>query len=283
MGQFVNLPLTVVKISLGIFKWKAQDKEHMWGTLGHTPAYSKHLSCGQCHFDESHHIDSVISFPFTDQTAGGDPIKTIPTAQGLHCMLQKVFASYIELQHTGFKWDPSQKNKMHKDAEFILFTPFVKVDSNEAETPCGKFTSRTDNVSMLCRYFQCPTKDSDKPFGRYQVKNVPLIKAMTDVEDVEGLRKLSQHCIKNSAYNISFGMHNDHKFMALALWICFMHCCLICLGIFMIVSLNKLVIILNCQMKLMPGQGNMVTSFPSKVTTTFPKMYFASGILRGKL
>ena len=41
-GQFVDLPLTAVKISLGIFMRKARDKDYMWGTLGYIPAYSKH-------------------------------------------------------------------------------------------------------------------------------------------------------------------------------------------------------------------------------------------------
>ena len=104
----------------------------MWGTLGYIPAYSKHLSRGQRLFVESHHMDSVVAFPLADQTAGGNPIKTIPKAQDLHCMLQKVFASYIKLQKTGFKWDLSYKNKLHKDVEFVLFTPFIKVDSDEA-------------------------------------------------------------------------------------------------------------------------------------------------------
>ena len=67
-------------------------------------------------------------------------------------------------------WDLSYKNKLHKDVEFVLFTLFNKVDSDEAEKLCSKFTSRTGNVSMLCRYVQCPTKDSDKPFARYEVK-----------------------------------------------------------------------------------------------------------------
>ena len=124
---------------------------------------------------------------------------------------KKVFASHIKLQQTGFKCYLSYKNKLHKDIEFILFTPFIKVDSDEAEKLCCKFTSRTGNVSMLCGYYQCPTEDSDKPFGRYEVKNVPLIKGMTEADDVEGLRKLSQHCIKNSMYNIRFGVHNNHR------------------------------------------------------------------------
>ena len=282
-GQFVDLPLTAVKISLGIFTRKARDKDYMWGTLGYIPAYSKHLSRGQCLFVESHHMDSVVMFPLADQTAGGNPIKTLPKAQDLHCMLQKVFASYIKLQKTGFKWDLSYKNKLHKDIEFVLFTPFIKVDSDEAKKLCGKFTSRTGNVSMLCRYCQCPTKDSDKPFARYEVKNVPLIKGMTEADDVEGLRKLSQHCIKNSMYNIRFGLHNNHGIHG-ACPMDMLHALL--LGMFRYIHdcffeqigpNSKLSDELNAWAR---QYGDFISRQSDR---NFPKTRFASGILRGKL
>ena len=77
-GQFVDLPLTAVKISLGMFTRKARDKDYMWGTLGYIPAYSKHLSRGQCLFVESHHMDSVVAFPLADQTAAGQSHQNHP-------------------------------------------------------------------------------------------------------------------------------------------------------------------------------------------------------------
>ena len=40
-GHFVDLPITAVKISLGIFTRKARDKEHMWRILGYIPTPSK--------------------------------------------------------------------------------------------------------------------------------------------------------------------------------------------------------------------------------------------------
>ena len=282
-GQFVDLPLTAVKISLGIFARKARDKDHMWGALGYIPAYSKHLSRGQCLFVESHHMDSIVASPLADQTAGGNPIKTIPKAQDLHCMLQKVFASYIKLQKTGFKWDPSYKNKLHKDIKFVLFTLFIKVDSDEAEKLCGKFTSRTGNVSMLCRYCQCPTKDSDKPFVRYEVKNVPLIKGMTEADNVEGLRKLSQHCIKNLMHNIRFGLHNNHGIhgacpmdmlhaLLFGMFRCIRDCFFEQIG-----PNSKLSDELNAWAR---QYGDFISRQSDR---DFPKKSFASGILRGKL
>ena len=36
-GQFVDLPIAALKMTLGIFNWKACDKDHLWQTLGCAP------------------------------------------------------------------------------------------------------------------------------------------------------------------------------------------------------------------------------------------------------
>ena len=82
-------------------------------------------------------MDSVVAQPLANLTAGGNPNKDVPKAQDLHCMLDKVFESYIKLQNSGFLWDLYYKNQMYYNAEFVLFTPFIKVDSDEAEKLCG--------------------------------------------------------------------------------------------------------------------------------------------------
>ena len=46
-GHFADLPITAVKISLGIFTRKARDKDHFWRILGYIPAVSKHKSRGR--------------------------------------------------------------------------------------------------------------------------------------------------------------------------------------------------------------------------------------------
>ena len=45
-----------------------------------------------------------MAFPLAGKT-GGNPQKNIPKAQDLHCMLDKIFKSYVELQDSGFFWD----------------------------------------------------------------------------------------------------------------------------------------------------------------------------------
>ena len=65
-------------------------------------------------------------------------------------MLDVVLRSYIELQNTGFYWDLKFKNtKVYKDIEFVLFTPFIKVDTEEADKLCGKYQVQTSAVSQI--------------------------------------------------------------------------------------------------------------------------------------
>ena len=57
VGQFVDLPLTAVKISLGIFSQKAREKDHFWKTLGFIPSYSPDSSHSGRSLTETHHMD----------------------------------------------------------------------------------------------------------------------------------------------------------------------------------------------------------------------------------
>ena len=175
-GQFVDLPLTAVKMSLGIFTCKARDKAHLWGTLGCIPAYSHHISKGNRLFMESGHMDSVIAFPTAGCKEGQNINTEMPKAQDLHTILDKILYSHIKLQETGFKWDLQYRGKVYQDVEFVLFTPFMKLDSDEAEKLCGKFTSRTGNVKHICRYCECPTNQSNDPFANYPMKTKLKIK-----------------------------------------------------------------------------------------------------------
>ena len=282
-GQFVDLPLTAVKITLGIFTREARDKDYLWRTLGFIPSYSQHVSRGRRLMVESHHMDSRIAFPDTANLASGIPVNNTPKAQDLHCILDKIFESYIELQNTGFYWDLAYKNKVYENIEFVLFTPFFKVDSDEAEKLCGKFTSRTGNVAQLCRYCECPTNESDKPFVNYELKTTAKIKGMIAANDIEGLRQLSQHCIQNSMYKLRFGTHNNQGIHG-ACPMDMLHALL--LGMFRYIRdcffeqigpTSRLTDEINACAR---QYGELISRQSDR---DYPKTRFASGILRGKL
>ena len=81
-------------------------------------------------------------------------------------MLDTILASYVKLQNTGFIWSLHYREKWYQHVEFVLFTPFLKVDGDEADKLCGKYTSRGHQVAQLCRYCECPMEDTDKPLGK---------------------------------------------------------------------------------------------------------------------
>ena len=209
-GQFVDLPLTAVKISLGIFTQKARDKDFFWGTLGYIPGYCKHVSRGRKIVLESGHMSGVITYPEAGDEEEEEEDPNVVKAQDLQAMLAVILRKYIKLQETGFIFDLFYNGHCYEEIEFKLFTPFLKLDSDEAEKLCGKYTSRSGNVKCLCRYCVCPTADSDKPYARHPPKTTPYIQALVNNQNLDELRNLSQQNIQNAMYKIRFGSHNDH-------------------------------------------------------------------------
>ena len=55
-GQFDNLQVTALKMSLGILNRKARDREYAWRNLGIVPNYTKEESVGKKMFFESGHV-----------------------------------------------------------------------------------------------------------------------------------------------------------------------------------------------------------------------------------
>jgi hypothetical protein len=61
--------------------------------------------------------------------------------QDLHEILDVVLESYIKIQDTGFYWDLCYKKKVYENIEFVLFTPNLHVDTDEANKLCGHYSS----------------------------------------------------------------------------------------------------------------------------------------------
>ena len=282
-GQFVDLPLTAVKFSLGIFTRKAPDEDHFWRTLGCVPAHSEHESNGERIMHQSQHVDSTTN----DDTDALDEANivddNVPEAQDLHAISQVIFENCVESQKTGFEWDLFCNNRRCKDMEFVLFAPFFKVDSDEAEKLCGEFTSRTSNVKQLCRHCHVPTSESDKPFERFPLKKKREIQASIAANDEETLRSMSQHCIENATHRLRFGMHNKQSIHG-ACPLDMLHA--LPLGIFRCVR--------DCFFTQLGPTSNLSVAFDSlaqkcgallsrQSCRDLPKTRFTGGMRRGKL
>ena len=130
-------------------------------------------------------------------------------AQDPHTCLAEILKDYVKLQNSGFYWDLAYNGRVHKNVEFVLFTPFMKLDSDEAEKMCGKYTSRTSNVKQLCRYCHVPTKLSDHATKTFRLKTACEIQSLIDNNNETALKNMSQHNIDNALYKLRFGMHNN--------------------------------------------------------------------------
>ena len=84
----------------------------------------------------------------------------------------------------------------------------MKVDGEEGDKLCAKYTTRTGNVSNLCRYCECPTDRSDDPLADYPYKTTEQIRQMVANNDEDGLRNISQQNIQNACYKLRFGAHD---------------------------------------------------------------------------
>ena len=202
-GQFSSLPVTALKIALGIHNRKHREKEFAWRTLGYVAEISTPSSRGKQMFHESRHMES--EFVQLVQGEGREDVTTdVCKAQDFHTMLDCLLTSYVEVQNKGFIWDLRYRGKTYKDIEFVPAVMFVKCDTDEADLLCGSYKSRTANVAQLCRYCTCPTQESDLVFANYPPKTVPMIQELVAAQDFDGLRKLSQQMINNAWYKIRF-------------------------------------------------------------------------------
>ena len=153
-GHFVDLPITPVKIALGIHTRKAREKAHFWATLGYIPSPTKIKSKAKRQLVNSGHADGTISYHQMLENEGQVGGSTHHPAQDLHAMLDVILASYVKLQKSGgVCWDLMYKGKLYKGVEFVFFVPFIRCDTDEADKLCGSYTSRGANVAQLCRYW----------------------------------------------------------------------------------------------------------------------------------
>jgi hypothetical protein len=148
-GQFSNLQVTAVQCAFTIFNQKAQEQDHFWGTLGYVPKYTKEISRGHRMFRESGHVDSIFC-DVGDDDEGNVEARMVVKAQDLHDILDVILASYVDVQETGFYWDLSYKNKVYEGIKFVLFTPNLWVDTDEADKVCGHYSSQSQHVANIC-------------------------------------------------------------------------------------------------------------------------------------
>jgi hypothetical protein len=220
-GQFTDLPITAVKLSLGIYKREARDRSHAWRELGFIPVVRKDPARGKRIFQETGHLEAQDHLVLEGEGNVSDPNEEeegeevsdeeddAVKAQDFHTMLSTILESFVKLQRTGFVWDLVYKGKLYKGIEFVIFVPFVKCDTEEADLLCGKYVVRNRHIKHVCRYCYCPMDDADNPNAKYRLKTQPAIQKLVSNANLKRLQEISQQYIKNAWYDVCFHQAND--------------------------------------------------------------------------
>ena len=225
-GQFADLPVTALKMTLTCFTRVARMKPHCWAILGYVPNVKKSEGRGKKILKESQHLEAeemeIFAGEGEDEEGEDESLDsqgeekaekkewTDIKAQDFHAILHVILerSGYLKLQETGFLWHPKYKGKIYPDIHYKLFTPIIKCDTEEGDMLCGKYKTRTKNVKHICRICHCPTCNADKYSVNYPHKTQEQIKKLVSKANLVKLQMISQHYLKNSWYDIRFNLGN---------------------------------------------------------------------------
>ena len=294
-GQFSSLPVTPLKIGLGIHNHQAREKEWAWRELAWIPQVRKEAARGKKLFKESNHMEAddievldgegdhaeVGSSEDTDSDdEDADPSVK---AQDFHSMLQFALQSVVKLQESGFIWDLHAYGKKYQGLEFVPFVMYVKCDTEEGDLNCGKYLVRTSKVKHICRYCHCPTEDADNPMANYRMKTQTHIQKLVEQLKLDRLRSISQHNIKNAWYPLRFHAANERGIHG-ACPSEMLHAIL--LGIFKYVR-NIFFLKMGMESQLAQDINGLAKQYGKLLThqsdRDLPHTNFAKGIQKGKL
>ena len=220
-GLFADLPVTILKMSLTCLTREARLKDYCWVPLGYVPhvkisdaratkiiADTNHME-GWFAGDVSSTDDETIRTQGSgDDNSDGEEEGFDIKAQDFHTMLEAILESYYELQKTGFYFELAYKRRRY-GIPYLMFCPMVKCDTEEGDTLCGKYLSRTKGVKHICRTCNIPTQKADKIKVPYQYKTQTAIQKLIQSEKEAKLKAISQHLLKNAWYKVRFNLGND--------------------------------------------------------------------------
>jgi hypothetical protein len=207
-GQFQNLSITALKMSLSCFTLDYRKKDSAWAILGFVVNYSESKSRGKKLFSDSQHDQAMEEVEGTFMSnEGEEEKKKVPKAQDFHKQLATILQTYISLQAKGMIFDLHYHGKLYRNVEFVFWTVMVKADTLEADQLCGQYTART-KVKMLCRYCTCPLEEGDRIHVNYEPKTISMLMDLIADKDLDGLKAISQQYIDNAWYKVRFDPTN---------------------------------------------------------------------------
>ena len=210
-GQFDNLSVTALKMSLSCFTKKYRMKDEAWAILGFVVNYTEGSSKGKRKFADSQHDQAQEMQQELEPNEGVAARETTKRekAQDFHTQLATILEDYLPLEANGMLWDFVYRHRLYRNKVLVFWTVMVRCDMDEAELLCGKYWSRSKHVKQLCRYCTCPNEQTDDPKAKFPYKTMTMIKELVRNNDKAGLKELSQQLIDNALYKLRMNPGND--------------------------------------------------------------------------
>ena len=169
-----RLCIEQIRFTLGIFKQHIRNQSRSWRTLGYV-------------LDQNQICTNTSKNKMQDYQA----------------MTAQILISLKDAQRSAIGWNLILKEKTVK-VFFRVPILFIIGDTDGHDKLVGKFANRTNKVSRICRYCDCPFNETDDPFYSFKLnKKKDIEKLLSNNKAVE-LKDMSFHCIPNAWSDLLF-------------------------------------------------------------------------------
>jgi hypothetical protein len=119
-----------------------------------------------------------------------------------HEILDAMLASVVKLQSKGgVPFSFTYRGKRY-DVNLKVYLMFIIGDTEGHDKLCGRYNSRALQVKQVCRHCDIPTMDCDNAFYPWRHVKPDAVHSLVVSNDLEGLKAMSQHPLKNSACGV---------------------------------------------------------------------------------
>ena len=194
--HFHDMELIQVKVGLGILSRMTQNKSYAWGVLGYIEKVKESGGKGHEMWQKGQHMDLFDNLdPDVAEDNFNNIVEELPGVgadpkQDFHAQISVTLRGIVALQVTGFIWDLVWKGKLYKDMLWKIFVPFVKSDTQEADTLCAKCLFRGKGTKQICRYCHVPTDEADDHLHECVYKTQPEVQKLVAAGDLRGLQAI---------------------------------------------------------------------------------------------
>ena len=173
-----HLSLEPVYFTLSIFNQKTRNKPEAWRPLGYIP------NLGLQSKAENRH--SMLSSQ---------------KVQLYHDILSRILRSLVELQQS--EPMPFHLSFGNREYDVLLKFPLLAIlgDTESHDRLCGRYNMRGINTARLCRHCDTPTHETANVDYLWRHIIPDDIKTLLAADDLQGLKNISQHPIRNAFYD----------------------------------------------------------------------------------